>query len=178
MGRVLALIPTREGAELPVCPPAANTSHRPGSDVIGERKTMIRIRGGARRPVPVGDTRSRPRSLRSARGTTAFAVVFLAALLATATMPGDRAVDAREYSTTAGSAGSAGENGERPAATGLTIWTGTSTTIRRGRPDERSSKPARTDDEFLRLLSIIPATVTSVAELSRQAHRLIGLMHF
>lgn len=175
MGPVLALIRTRKGAELPVCPPVVSTSHQPGSDVIGERKTMIRIRGGARRPVPVGDTRSRPRSLRSARGTTAFAAVFLAALLTTAAMPGDRAVDARAYSTTAGSAAA---DGQRPGATGLTIWIGTSSTIRRGGPDERSSKPARTEDEFLRPLSIIPATVTSVAELSRQVHRLIGLMHF
>jgi hypothetical protein len=146
-----------------------------GPDVIGERKTVIRIRGSARRPVPLGGARSRPRSLRSARGTTAFAAVFLVSLLTTAAMPGDRAVDAREHSTTAGSAAA---DGQRPGATALTIWISTSTTIRRGGSDERSSTPARTDDEFLRLLSIIPATVTSVTELPRRAHRLIALMRF
>ena len=152
-----------------------------GSDVIRERMTMIRIRGGARRAMPVvdaertGGARSRPRSLRSARRTTAIAAVLLAALLTTAAMHADSAVDAHQHSA---AGASAAPDAHRSGATRLTIRIATSTTIRRDGFDERSNKPVRTDDEFLRLLSIIPATVTSVAELSRQAHLRIGLMHF
>src|SRR4051812_14325347 len=99
MSHVVALTRTRKRTELRGCPPAVSTSHQRDRNVIGERRNVIRIRSGARRPVPLGAARSRPRSLRSARGITAFAAVFLVSLLTTAAMPDDRAVDAREHST-------------------------------------------------------------------------------
>lgn len=135
---------------------------------------MMRVREGARRAVPVVGGRSRPRPLTSARGTSALAAVFFAALLTTAAMPADRAVDARVPSATAETSA---VDQQSSGADGGTIWLPASTTRQVG-PADRLGPAALTENELLRVLSIIPAIFTSIVELPRLTPRRIGLMRF